>query len=597
MQQILLGYPRFKGGFLFVKYLTSLMPLHCQARNLKNSLFCFYLFLTALFLVAQAQATTSPPSDPRAVALQAYLNARVADFNVPGAAVAVVSKQELLFSEGFGQVSLDSLQMVNAGTRFMIGSVTKSMTSALLGMLKDEGLADWDYPLSDCLPELMRQSHSQDGDTTLQLHHLLSHTSGMARLDIPLFLERRHPLDWVRRMNDIAPINSLGTTYEYQNQMFSFAGLCAARLAAMPQHKENLLREYARLLNKRLFKPLGMRSSTLSLKKALRGKNTGLPHTYDNQLGQMASMDIGWEAFASPVAPAGAVWSTANDMSRYLQWCLASGALPNGEQLLAKATVEELQSGVIPLDDLTSVGYGWFTSDFPFGKIIEHGGGTAGFNSQVMLLPEQDLGLVILTNRAGAGYFIQAVVRKFLELYLGFPPFDDEGLIQAAAEYEALLDSYYALSQPPTAEQRQVLSGRYKNNKNSRIKLFSRDGDLFMRGDFGEMALRQIPVLPEYPCSFIAVGNTPILAVNVSQNESGDIELLLDGADTVYRHKAQPLETPICKPVPEANRAFSATVAPRAYPSPFISVHAEPLVKAMPELQRLNISVNNKEQE
>ena len=384
-------------------------------------------------------------------------------------------------------------------------------------------------------------------------------------------------------------------TFEYQNQMFSFAGLCAARLAAMPKHRENLLREYTRMLSKRLFKPLGMRRSTASLNKALRGNNTSLPHIYDNQLGEMATMDIGWEAFASPVAPAGSVWSTAHDMGRYLQWYLASGALPNGEQLLKKDTVDELQSGVIPLDDLTSVGYGWFIGDSPFGKLIEHGGGTAGFNSLVILVPEQDLGLVILTNRSGAGYFIQALARKFLELYLDFPPLGDEDLLQAAAENEALLDNYYALSQPPTARQRQALSGRYKSDKHSRMKLFNRDGDLFMRGDFGEVTLHQIPIMPEYPCSFIAVGNAPMLVVNVNQNENGDIALVVEGGDAVYRRKAQPLEAPVCQPPPEANRAFNAATSPRANLFPSISLRAEPLLRVIPELQRGNVAVNTEE--
>jgi CubicO group peptidase (beta-lactamase class C family) len=293
------------------------MPIPRAAR-----LACLALALLSVFPSRHAWA-----QDPRVRDLEAYVARAVADWHAPGLAIAVVKDGEVLLAKGYGVREIGRPEAVDADTLFAIGSTTKAMTAAAIGMLVDEGKLAWDDPVAKHLPGFA----VADAYVTreLRIRDLLTHRSGLAGTDDLWYGQERRPIDDVlRRLQLVAPSSSLRSHFAYQNVMYGAAGEVIARASGMP---------WAEFIRRRIFAPLGMTRSVPMLEDLAGRDNVAMPHfDVDGRTMRISN------AAVDAIPAAGAVWSSAADMARWITCLLSAGDQAAGPKLLAAGTKEEL---------------------------------------------------------------------------------------------------------------------------------------------------------------------------------------------------------------------------------------------------------------
>jgi len=469
--------------------------------------------------------------------LDSYIQSAALAFNVPGAAVAVLVDGKVAYRSAFGVRGARQTTPVDARTLFMIGSITKSMTSTLTATLVDDRLIAWDAPVQKLLPTFALAQPEYENRVTLR--HLLSHRSGLSRSDVSLFVGPERPLELIEEVGTIPLHSPPGQRYEYQNQAYSLAGFAAARAAGARNTNTSLYREYERLMQQRVFEPVGMRRSTLDFDRAMRSDNHALPNEYSALSGNVDSVQPEFERFATSVAPAGGVWSNIEDMSRYALLHLSKGRNIWGQRVVSEAALEETHTPMVALEG-SSYGLGWVVIDSALGRIVTHDGGTAGFGSDLVLLPEQGFGIVVLTNRASSFPFVQAVERYTLELLLGRERTPDSDLLAIELALRANLSALLAVTAPVESTDVSGLLGSYARN----VTFLRRGPDLVLKNEFGELILRKVA---GYEGAFLVVGNTLRSAVALfTSDEAGNLSVTLglpagEGDDL---HLEQPVTLP-----------------------------------------------------
>jgi CubicO group peptidase (beta-lactamase class C family) len=432
----------------------------------------------------------APLSDEAWAELDAYVASALVAFDVPGAAVALIENGEVRRVGSYGVLGVDDAVPVDEDTRFMIGSVTKSMTTTLAAILVSEGHLDWDEPVSDYLPSF--GVSNPDWTPLVRVRDALGHTSGVPRSDLTLFVDSPRPLGLGASIADIPSLAAPGERFEYQNQVFAVGGFALARAAGARNRDGDIARSYERLMQRRVFRPLGMERTTLDFEGALRDDNHASPHALDPAAAVASPVPIGFERFALPVAPAGAVWSSITDLADYLVMHLHEGVSVDGVRVAPAAELAETHTAQTLLDgSSTGYGFGWGVSESAFGTVLAHGGGTSGFTSQLFGVPSLDYGWVVLTNSADGLTLINAVGRRINDLAFGFPPRDDADLVAGHAELEAAFAELSAALAPVDAESVADYLGRYERH----LRVSHAGNDLVVDTVYGALHFQQIPGL------------------------------------------------------------------------------------------------------
>jgi CubicO group peptidase (beta-lactamase class C family) len=348
----------------------------------------------ALTLYLPLGAIASQPAPLQG--LDRYVQRAVRDWEATGLAIAVVRDGELLFAKGYGTRLQGADSAVDAHTRFSIGSTTKAMTAAALGMLVDEGRLAWDDPVTRHLPWFTLRDPWVTRELTVR--DLLTHRAGLGNADF-LWYERpvttREALD---KLALLTPAYSMRSSFVYQNLMYAAAGEVVAAVSGMP---------WTEFMRTRIFRPLGMQETVPLLSEIAGQPNVARPH--DRVEGTIVPIE---NASVDPVAAAGSVWSSVSDMSRWLRFLLAGGVTENGTRLLTQATVDALftpQSFVTsaqfyPTQLLTrphwmTYGLGWFQQDYRGEKLDFHTGSIDGMVAIAGLVRDHDIGVYVLANR------------------------------------------------------------------------------------------------------------------------------------------------------------------------------------------------------
>jgi CubicO group peptidase (beta-lactamase class C family) len=368
--------------------------------------------------------------------LDTYVEQALSDYAIPGAAVAVVQNGEVVYSNGFGVRELDG-EAVDADTLFMIGSTTKSMTTFLMATLVDEGVFTWDTPVTDILPEFALSDPAVTPQ--IRVRDLVNNSSGVPRYDLVLLLKALTPEELIASLATIPLVAAPGTTFNYSNQMVATGGYIAA-LAAGAVYGEDIMSVYTDLLQTRLFDPLGMERSTISIDDAVADPNHAMPYALNYETEEVEPVDIKMERFVEPLAPAGAVWSSANEMAKYMQLELAFGETPDGERLVSTENLVETQTPGIAMPDGSRYAMGWYIGNYNGLPLIMHGGNTSGFTSEFAFIREAELGVIVLSNRGSSNNFNAAVRDYIFETVYGL---DHE----SEAVYTAAEDQTMALYQ------------------------------------------------------------------------------------------------------------------------------------------------------
>jgi len=344
-----------------------------------------------LFLyLGRASAETAPAL----AGFDEYVTKGVADWQIPALAVAVVKDGEVVFAKGYGVLDLSKPDSADENTLFAIGSTTKAMTAAALGMLVDEGKLGWDDPVTKHLPWF--QLHDPVVTREVTVRDLLTHRAGLPNADFLWYGRDNTPHDILFRMRYLPQETSLRSHFTYQNVMYAAAGAVVAKVSGMPW--EDFVRT-------RLLEPLGMTGTALTL-SGLAGKaNVASPHYSidgDVQVIENASVD--------PIAPAGSIWSSVSDMAKWMRFLL-EGATPDGKHLLKEETLEELfrPQTVVDRDEFyptqrltrpkwTTYGLGWFQHDYQ-GRVVDfHTGSIDGMVAIHGLIRAERLGVYVLAN-------------------------------------------------------------------------------------------------------------------------------------------------------------------------------------------------------
>ncbi len=368
--------------------------------------------------------------------LEAFITQNLQAFGVPGAAVAVVQGDEVVYTAGFGMRG-EGGEAMTADTHMMIGSTGKTITTMLMAAMVDDGLFDWDTRVVDVLP----QFRVADPELTeaMVMWHLVCACSGVPRRDLELLFnaDELTAEDVVESLATFEFFTDFGEVFQYSNQLVGTGGYAAAAAAGVAWG--NLWQGYADALERRLLEPIGMPNTTLSFEQVLARGEHAFPHQLDLETGAYREVSLDIERLLLPIAPAGSHWSTAEDMARYMITQLRAGVAPDGARVVSEENLRATWEPAVPITATVSYGLGWIVAEYRGLQLLTHGGNTLGFTSEFAFLPEVGIGVLVLTNAQGTNMFNTAVRDRLFELVFEQPPQTEELVAFALEQTERAL--------------------------------------------------------------------------------------------------------------------------------------------------------------
>ena len=339
------------------------------------------------------------------------------DYHVAGMSVALLRNGEIVSTEGYGLRDAAASLPMTAETVLPIGSITKTFTALVLGMLVDEGKLNWDEKVLTYLPTLKLSSALLTENVTVR--DLMCHRTGVPKYDLQaIYCVPENNAAMVRSLEYLETSAPFRTMLQYSNQMVSLAGYLVEVITGIP---------YQEFVRERIFKPLGMNSSDFEIESLAKYENTSKGYVFANgTFIEPPYMHLG--AFA----PSGAIVSTAADMAKYALFYL-QGGVAGGQRLISEETLREMQRPQVigtpyfwNFEEFqsTEYGLGWFTDIYRGAKMIGHGGNTNGFSAQMTLLPAQNAAIVALSN-ATSSFSVNALGHVFADETLGVTDIPD----------------------------------------------------------------------------------------------------------------------------------------------------------------------------
>jgi CubicO group peptidase (beta-lactamase class C family) len=333
---------------------------------------------------------SAPPAAASLDGLDDYIASGMRDWKIPGLAVAVVRDDEIIYARGFGTRRLGRDEGVDERTLFGVASTTKAMTAAVLGMLVDEGLINWDDRVIDHLPEFRLSDPWVTAE--VRIRDLLTHRVGVGRLtgNRLQFMTHRPRSEIMYRLRHHEFEQPFRSRSVYSNVMYMVAGEIVPAVTG---------KSWDEFMVERLFTPLGMDDSNTSITAIGHDANAAWPH-----------QEIDGEVVAIPrrnfdnVGPSASVNASVRDMAQWMRMHLGEPGVFDGERILSEAVMREMHAPQFALgrrdreDDVRAYGLGWGLDRYRGYAIAQHGGATDGMNTQLVLVPELDLGIVVTSN-------------------------------------------------------------------------------------------------------------------------------------------------------------------------------------------------------
>ena len=379
----------------------------------------FALVALALMSTASiAPAQTAAPPD-----LDAFAARVLKEFEVPGLAVAVVKDGKLVLARGYGVRKLGSPDPVNENTLFGIASNTKAFTAALLAMLVDEGKIGWDDPVIKHLPGF--QLYDPYVTREMTIRDLLTHRSGLGlgAGDLLWWPPTDYSRDEIiQRFRFVKPASSFRSKYAYDNVLYLVAGQVIAAVTG---------KSWDDVIKERIFTPLGMTTTNTRGAALSEAGNIARPHVkVGDRLQPVSPMAL------DNVAPCGAINSSVAEMAHWLMAQLNRGWFGDNRRLFSERQSREMWSAqtITPLGEppphlaalrsnFSAYGLGWGLSEYRGAKTVSHTGGLLGYVSKVTLVPDLNLGVVVLTNQQSGGAF-QSLTYRILDHFMKVPATD-----------------------------------------------------------------------------------------------------------------------------------------------------------------------------
>jgi len=403
-------------------------------------------------------------------------------YEVPGVAIGIVQDGKVVMSRGFGVRELGKPEAVDGDTRFMIASNTKALTTLMLAKLVDAGKLDWNAHATDVYPNFKLGN----ADTTKQVlvKHLICACTGVPRQDMEWLFEgeKQTPATVMATLGTMQPTSGFGELFQYSNPMAAAAGYIGGQIA---YPGSELGAGYDRAMQSLVFDPLGMTNSTFDYARAQSG-NFARPHSFDVDH-SVVVVDMGLNDTIVASRPAGAAWSTVNDLLKYVQMEIDRGVLPDGKRYIGEAALLQRREPQVAIGADAYYAMALMANRSDGVTVIDHGGDLGGFHSNMMWWPEQKVGAVILTNSDEGVMLRGPFKRRLMELM-----FDGEPQAQATATANAKasreeFDAWRKLLQwPADAKATAGLAPLYRNAALGDLKVtHGPAGTRFDVGTFG----------------------------------------------------------------------------------------------------------------
>ncbi len=431
--------------------------------------------------------------------LDSYVNRALTEWKIPGVAVCIVKDGKIAVMKGYGVKEMGTNDKVDENTLFMIGSNTKAFTATALAMLDAEPVAagqikkfSLDDKVQKWLPDFKLYDPWVAKETNIR--DLLCHRLGFETFqgDFMYFDSDLTTAEVREKMGKLKPMYSFRSKWGYTNCAFMTAGEIIPKVTGQ---------SWADFITSKIFKPLGMNNSLALSKDIKNANNKCAAHTV--VMGDLKKIPYG---NIDNLAPAGSISSSVNDMSKWVMMQLNAGKLDDKQIIPAPALGQTklphsiLGNGGHMFNKAHFVlyGLGWFLEEYAGRKIVAHTGGVNGFVTSVCLIPEEKLGIIVLTN-TDANNFYEALRNEIQDAYLGLPyrnyskvylGFQQEDEAEKAKQYKAIRDSI--AMDPKTALPLTAYAGEYLHDVYGKMNIKIENNKLVMRfehhkGRYGTM--------------------------------------------------------------------------------------------------------------
>ncbi|MBL0012267.1 MAG: serine hydrolase [Flavobacterium sp.] len=439
------------------------------------------LFLSLMLLPSCAvfgQLTTTQIDDLVGKTLKA--------FDVPGIAVAIVKDGQVIHAKGYGVRSIVSTAPVNENTLFGIASNSKAFTTAALAILVDEGKINWDDKVIKYLPKFKMYNDYVTNEFTIR--DLLTHRSGLGlgAGDLMIWPDGHNftTQDIIANLQYLKPVSAFRTKYDYDNLLYIVAGEVLAQVSGQ---------SWGDFIEQRIMKPLAMDKSAASFQRLKDTSNVISPHVPTE--GKLKAIT----RYKNPILDAaGGIYASVNDMSKWVIMQLQKGKYDNGKILFSEKQQAEMWSAqtIMPnkpvapyFSHFKSYGLGWQLSEVKGSFQVSHTGGLDGIVTQVTLLPELNLGIIVLTNQQNGAAF-NAITNTIKDSYLNLKSDDYVTLYSSQrkeklASADKITDEVWNTIAQNRKDKIKVdikkYIGTYKDNWLGEIVLFEQKGKMYFR--------------------------------------------------------------------------------------------------------------------
>ncbi|MHA2248582.1 MAG: serine hydrolase [Candidatus Hodarchaeales archaeon] len=352
------------------------------------------------------------------------INEAMAQWGIPGLALSIVKDDEIVLAKGYGVREIGQETPVDEHTVFGVGSVSKPFTATALAALVSDGKLEWDDRVTKYMPDFQHPDPWVTRELTIR--DMMSHRTGLPR-GVHILLRGLYDLDiYLHRVRYLKPIASFRSKFHYTNTTIEAIGKMFPAIADM---------SWEDFMQRRIFDPLGMTASSTNVDALQNVKNLSMPHAnIDGKVQPIPRCNIGDDA-------SGSINSNVIDVTQWIRLLLEKGT-HQGKQLISPAAVNEMHTPQVLIhpeepdaalmralgldSNFATYGLGWVVIDYRGKKMAFHPGGIDGYTAIAAVLPQENLGLVILTNMHEnvTMPFLYALMFVIADAYLGKPQRD-----------------------------------------------------------------------------------------------------------------------------------------------------------------------------
>ncbi len=441
------------------------------------------LFLLLLCVTAFSQ-NQKAISDKRLDGLDATFNKILKDWHIAGFAIAVVEKDKIIYSKGFGYRDVEKKLPVDGNTLFAIGSCSKAFTATLIGQWANEGKLDLDKPVTSYLPKL--KFYNDNMNNMITVRDMMSHRTGLPRHDVSWYLFPSASRDsLVKRIQFMEPSATVREKWQYNNFMYMALGAIDEQFSGNTWNND---------IKQKIFAPLNMPRSNTNLKDWKADQNASLGYSLkkDSTFKKMEYYDI------SGMSPAGAINSSVNEMANWVIAWLNDGKFNGKEVIPASFRTETISSQAVeengfpdkekPDLHFMNYGFGWWLSSYKGHYLVEHGGAIDGFLARTAFFPTDNIGIIVLANQDGARIPTDIIKKTIADKILGLKFFDwNADAKKSTAKAKALQKDdkekeATSKIEKPTSHDLKDYAGKYNNSGYGTMKIYLENNKLYFDG-------------------------------------------------------------------------------------------------------------------